>query len=156
MTQPRIVPSLEALAALEGEDLGTSDWIEVPQSRIDAFADATGDHQWIHVDPERAQKESPFGAAIAHGYLTLSLAPGLLAQLILVEGCSRIINSGIDKLRLKAPVPAGSRIRLSATLKNAKLVRGSMAHVTIAVRFEIEGESKPAMLGDLVYVYFRD
>jgi len=156
MTQPRVIPSLEALAALEDEDLGTSDWVDVPQSMIDAFADATGDRQWIHVDPERAAKESPFGGTIAHGYLTLSLVPGLLSQIVVVEGSSRVINSGIEKLKLKAPVPAGSRVRLAATVRKAKLVRGEMAHVTIAVRMEIEGESKPALQGDLVYIYFRN
>lgn len=156
MPSPRRIPSLEALAEIEGESLGTSDWVEVPQSRIDAFADATLDHQWIHTDPERAAKESPFGGTIAHGYLSLSLAPALLQQLIVVEGCSRIINSGIDKLRLKAAVPAGARVRLSARLANVRLVRGAMAHVTISVKIEIEGEAKPAMQGDLIYVYFTD
>ncbi len=156
MSTPRIIPSLEALAELEDEDLGASDWVDVPQSTIDAFADATGDHQWIHVDRERAERESPFGGTIAHGYLTLSLVPGLLSSLVVVEGCSRVINSGIEKLKLKAPVPAGSRVRLAATLKKTKLVRGEMAHVTIGVRMEIEGESKPALQGDLIYVYFRN
>lgn len=156
MASPRIVPSLAALAELEGEELGTSDWVDIPQSRIDAFADATLDHQWIHVDAERAAKESPFGTTIAHGYLTLALAPALLSQLIVVEGCSRIVNGGIDKLRMKAAVPAGSRVRLAARLANVRLVRGTMAHVTISVKLEIEGEAKPALLGDLIYVYFVD
>ncbi|MDH4016037.1 MAG: MaoC family dehydratase [Actinomycetota bacterium] len=156
MSSPTIIPSLEALAEREGEELGTSDWVEIPQSMIDAFADATGDHQWIHVDRERAEKESPFGGTIAHGYLTLSLVPGLLSQLVIVEGCSRVINSGIEKLKLKAPVPAGARVRLAAALKNVKVMRGEMAHVTIAVRIEIEDESKPALQGDLIYIYFRD
>ena len=156
MREPRILPSLEALAEIEGEDLGASDWVEIPQSKIDAFAEVTDDHQWIHVDPARAAAESPFGSTVAHGYLTLSLAPALLQTLIEVQGCSRIINSGIDKLRLKAPVAAGARVRLAASVKNVKLVRSQMAHVTLGVRFEIEGESKPAMQGDLIYVYFRD
>jgi len=156
MSQPRIIPSLEGLAEIEGEALGVSEWVDMPQSRIDAFAEATLDHQWIHTDPDRAASESPFGGTIAHGYLTLSLAPALLQQLILVEGCTRIINSGIDKLRLKAPVPADARVRLSATLSKVKIVGGKMAHVTIAVRMEIEGEAKPALQGDLIYVYFQD
>ncbi len=156
MSEPRIVASIDALADLENEDLGATDWVEVPQSMIDAFADATGDHQWIHVDPERAEKESPFGGTIAHGYLTLSLVPGLLSQLVVVDGVTRVINSGVEKLKLKAPVRAGSRVRLTATLKKAKVMRGEMAHVTIGVNVEIEGETKPALQGDLVYVYFRD
>jgi len=156
VTRPRVISGLEALAEHEGDDLGTSDWVEVPQSRIDAFADVTGDHQWIHVDRERAAKTSPFGGTIAHGYLTLALVPALLAELIVVEGCSRVVNGGIDRLRLKAPVPAGGRVRLSATLSKVKVVRGEMAHVTLAVRMEIEGESKPALQGELVYVYFAD
>lgn len=156
MREPRVIPSLEGLAEIEGEDLGVSDWVDIPQSMIDAFAEATLDHQWIHVDTERAAAESPFGSTIAHGYLTLSLAPALLQTLIEVDGCTRIINSGIDKLRLKAPVPAGGRVRLGAQVKKVKLVRGSMAHVTISVRFEIDGETKPAMQGDLIYVYFKD
>lgn len=156
MAEPRIIPSIESLAEIEGEDLGVSEWVDVPQSRIDAFAESTLDHQWIHTDPDRAAKESPFGGTIAHGYLTLSLAPALLQQLIVVEGCSRIVNSGIDKLRLKAPVLSGARVRLAAILSKVKVVRGQMAHVTIAVKIEIEGEAKPALQGDLVYVYFRD
>ena len=150
------VPSPLALPELLGKELPPSDWIVVDQARIDRFAEATGDHQWIHVDPERAALESPFGGTIAHGYLTLSLVPGLLSSLVVVEGCSRVINSGIEKLKLKAPVLSGSRVRLAATLKKAKLVRGEMAHVTIAVRMEIEGDSKPALQGDLIYVYFRN
>jgi acyl dehydratase len=154
MTGPRTIASLEALVSLEGEDLGCSDWVEISQKQIDAFAEATGDDQWIHVDRERAERESPFGGPVAHGYLTLALAPRLLHQMIAVEGCSRIINGGIDGLRLKAPVPAGARVRLAARLKKAKLVRGEMAHVTLGVRIEVEGEEKPALIGDLVFVYF--
>jgi acyl dehydratase len=142
-----------ALAALEGCDLGATAWREVSQAQIDAFADATGDHQWIHVDVERAKADSPFGGPIAHGYLTLALAPVLLPELIDVEGCAQVINAGIDRMRLKQPVPAGSRLRLAASVKSVRIIKGHTAHVTLSLRFEIEGEKKPACIADAIYVY---
>jgi acyl dehydratase len=150
------VESVPALAELEGRDLGATEWRVIPQSQIDAFADATGDHQWIHVDAERARAESPFGGPIAHGYLTLALAPVLLPELIEVAGCGRVINAGIDHMRLKQPVPAGSRLRLAASVKHVRIIRGSIAHVTLSLRFEIEGEKKPACIADAIYVYYAD
>jgi acyl dehydratase len=154
MPSPRIVTSLEALAEIEGEDLGATEWREVPQTQINAFAAATGDHQWIHVDEARAKAESPFGTTIAHGYLTLALAPVLLPELIIVSGCSQVINAGIDKMRLKTPVRSGVRIRLVAQVKKVRLMRGEAAHVSFALRFEIEGEARPACVADAVYVYY--
>ena len=102
-----------ALLDAEGTELGPTDWVTIDQERIDTFADATGDHQWIHVDPVRA-KDGPFGATIAHGYLTLALAPALLAELVEIRGARTVVNTGIDKLRLSAAVPAGPRGRLGA------------------------------------------
>ena len=148
------VDSVPALADLEGRDLGATQWRELPQSQIDAFAQATGDHQWIHVDVERAASDSPFGGTIAHGYLTLALAPVLLPELIEVGGCRQVINAGIDRMRLKQPVPAGSRIRLAAQVKKVRLIKGHTAHVTLSLRFEIEGEKRPACIADAIYVYY--
>lgn len=154
MANPLIIPDVASIADFEGRDLGSTDWRSVDQAQIDAFAAATGDHQWIHVDRERAERESPFGTTIAHGYLTIALAPVLLPDLVQVERCSRIVNSGIEHLRLRTPVPAGSRIRLRATLQSVRPLPGGSARVSLAIRFEIEGEKRPACTGDLVFVYF--
>lgn len=154
MANPLIIPSIEALAEHEGQDLGKTAWRRVDQTQIDAFAAATGDHQWIHTDPERAQRESPFGGTIAHGYLTLALAPVLLPELVQVQNCSRIVNSGIESLRLREPVPAGGQIRLGATIKSVRNLRGGAARVCLSIRFDIEGAGKPACSGELVFVYF--
>ena len=154
MANPLIIPDVASIADFEGHDLGRTDWRSVDQAQIDAFAAATGDQQWIHVDRERAERESPFGTTIAHGYLTIALAPVLLPDLVQVERCSRIVNSGIEHLRLRTPVPAGSRIRLRATLQSVRPLPGGSARVSLAIRFEIEGEKRPACTGDLVFVYF--
>ena len=138
-----------------GADLGKSEWVVVDQSRIDAFAAATGDHQWIHVDVERAKAESPFGGPIAHGYLTLALAPALLPQLVEIEKCSRIINYGVDRLRMKEPVAAGSRVRMGAKLTQARQITGGGVLATLALVFEVEGTKRPAATGEIVYVYYR-
>ncbi|KPC87575.1 dehydratase, partial [Streptomyces sp. NRRL WC-3753] len=110
MAEPRIFASVDELRAAVGEQLGHTDWLEIEQKRIDQFAEATGDHQWIHVDPEQA-KEGPFGTTIAHGYLTLSLLPVFGPQLISVEGVRMGVNYGVNKVRFPAPVPVGSRLR---------------------------------------------
>lgn len=137
-----------------GADLGESEWVLVDQKRIDAFAQATGDDQWIHVDAERARAESPFGGTIAHGYLTMGLAPALLPQLLAIEKCSRVVNYGIDKLRFKEPVRAGSRLRVGATVAHVRDIKGGAARVTLTLRFEVEGASRPACTADVVYVYY--
>ena len=153
MARPIELPNAGALADCVGRDLGTSDWVEVSQARIDAFAEATGDRQWIHCDAERAQRESPFKATVAHGYLTLSLVPVLLAQLLVVGGDGTVINAGVEKLRLSAPVPSGSRIRLSATIRDTrKLPRGGV-RVAFEIRIDVEGAAKPACHGEITYVY---
>ncbi|MFD8232217.1 MaoC family dehydratase [Streptomyces sp. NPDC059696] len=136
------VNGLDELKKLAGSDLGTSDWIEVTQERIDTFADATGDHQWIHVDPERAE-QGPFGAPIAHGYLTLSLFIPLFTELLDVQGVTTKVNYGLNKVRFPAPVKAGSRIRLTARLAEAEEVPGGV-QITVEGAIEIEGAAKPA------------
>lgn len=137
-----IVNGLDELKALAGTSLGTSDWIDITQDRINGFADATGDHQWIHTDPERAAA-GPFGAPIAHGYLTLSLFIPLFTGLLDVQGVSTKVNYGLNKVRFPAPVPVGSRIRLVARLAAVDEVGGGM-QITVDGTVEIEGGTKPA------------
>ena len=136
------VNGLGELKKLAGSDLGTSEWIEVTQERIDTFADATGDHQWIHVDPERA-KEGPFGAPIAHGYLTLSLFIPLFTELLDVQGVTTKVNYGLNKVRFPSPVKVGSRIRLAGRLAAVEDVPGGV-QITVDGTIEIEGAPKPA------------
>jgi acyl dehydratase len=143
------------LAELEGAaglELETSDWVTIEQRAIEQFADATGDHQWIHVDPERAA-QGPFGTTVAHGYLSLSLLPGLLGTMLSVTDARMGINYGIEKVRFTSPVPSGSRVRLKATINSAeKRGEGVLYHVGAEV--EIEGSDKPAMVGEVVYLVF--
>ncbi|MFF7371349.1 MaoC family dehydratase [Streptomyces tricolor] len=136
------VNGLEELKKLAGSDLGTSGWIEVTQERIDTFADATGDHQWIHVDRERAA-EGPFGAPVAHGCLTLSLFIPLFTELLDVRGVTTKVNYGLNRVRFPAPVRAGSRIRLAGRLAEAADVPGGV-QITVDGTLEIEGGAKPA------------
>ena len=135
-----------------GKQLGVSDWLEIDQDRIDKFADATGDHQWIHVDPERA-KDGPFGACIAHGYLTQSLVNFFLPQIVEVHGISMGVNYGADKLRFPAPVPVGSRIRGSAELIKAEEIKGCIQS-TVRVSVEIEGSDRPGCVIDTISRYY--
>ncbi|AXG14560.1 MaoC family dehydratase [Intrasporangium calvum] len=147
----RTFTGLEELAAAVGEQLGQSDWHEITQQQVDLFADATGDHQWIHVDPERA-KGGPFGQTIAHGYLTLSLLPVLAAEIYRVDGVQLGLNYGANKVRFPAPVPVGSRVRGSAQLLElTPIAVGTQAVVRMTV--EIEGGAKPACVADVVWVY---
>ncbi|MGW1911508.1 MaoC family dehydratase [Streptomyces sp. NPDC002076] len=136
------VNGLDELKKLAGGDLGTSEWIEVTQERIDTFADATGDHQWIHTDPERAA-QGPFGAPIAHGYLTLSLFIPLFTELLDVQGVTTKVNYGLNKVRFPAPVKVGSRIRLAARLTSVEDVPGGV-QITVDGTIEVEGGTKPA------------
>ncbi|MGW2046064.1 MaoC family dehydratase [Streptomyces sp. NPDC001858] len=136
------VNGVDELKKLAGSDLGTSEWIAVTQERIDTFADATGDHQWIHVDPERA-KDGPFGAPIAHGYLTLSLFIPLFTELLDVQGVTTKVNYGLNKVRFPAPVKVGSRIRLAGRLTEVEDVPGGV-QITVDGAIEIEGGAKPA------------
>ena len=142
----RTITGLAELKQAEGDDLGTSEWHEVTQQAIDAFADATGDHQWIHVDPERA-KQTPFGGTIAHGYYTLSLAPMLTEQIFDLEGFAFAVNYGLNKVRFPAPLPVGSRVRMQARLKALEEVPGG-AQMTVEVTFEREGGDKPVCVAE--------
>src|SRR3954467_8205199 len=139
------VDGIEGVRGLVGQPLGYSDWVTVSQEQVNQFADATGDHQWIHVDPERAAKESPFGGPIAHGYLTLSLLPMLMPQIVEITGFRMGVNYGTEKVRFPSPVPVGSRVRAGATLDRADPNGGGIAMV-VTVTVEVEGASKPAMV----------
>ena len=146
--------TLAELPSYVGGELGTSDWIEVTQERVNLFADATGDHQWIHVDVERAKAESPFGGPIAHGYLTLSLLASLSAQVLVVTDTVMAVNYGLNKVRFPSPVPVGSKVRLTATLKSVEEVTGGLQLVLSAV-IEREGGDKPVCIAEPVFRYYR-
>jgi acyl dehydratase len=142
--------SLAELPSLTGTELGTSDWYEVSQESVDLFADATGDHQWIHVDVERAKAESPFGGPIAHGYLTLSLLIPLWSQVLTVPDATMVVGYGLDKVRFPAPVPVGAKLRLTATLKDVEEVPGGL-QVTVTAVIEREGGDKPVCIAEPVF-----
>ena len=144
----RTITGLAELKRAEGDDLGTSEWHEVTQAAIDAFADATGDHQWIHVDPERA-KDTPFGGTIAHGYYTLSLAPKLGAEAYKMDGFAFALNYGLNKVRFPAPVPVDSKVRMRAKLAELEEIEGG-AQMTVVVTFEREGGEKPVCVAQSV------
>ncbi len=154
MPSPIRVPDVASLKEFEGVELGQSDWYTISQDQIDQFAHATGDKQWIHTDVERANRESPFGGTVAHGYLTVSLASAILPELILVEKYSQIVNYGIDKLRFREPVPAGARLRIGGTLAHVRNIKGGAARVTLALRWEVEGARRAVCQAELVYVYY--
>jgi acyl dehydratase len=154
MTPPTHINGIPELKRYIGVPLGTTGWVEVSQETIDRFADVTGDRQWIHTDVERARQESPFGGTIAHGYLTIAMIPVLMPELLLVDGVSMVVNSGIDKARLQSPVKAGGRICMSAEIKSVRELRSGAARVAIGFRFEVEDANKPACTGDVVYVYY--
>ena len=136
-----------------GQQLGKSDWLEIKQDRIDKFADATGDHQWIHVDPERA-KDGPFGACIAHGYLTQSLVNYFMPQIMEVQGISMGVNYGADRLRFPAPVPVGSRIRGSGEMLEAEDTKDGGVQVKVRVTVEIEGGDRPGCVIDTISRFY--
>ena len=138
------------LAGLQGQELGSSDWYEVTQEAVNLFAEATGDHQWIHVDVERAKKESPFGGPIAHGYLTLSLLVPLLAQVLTVSDAVMGVNYGLNKVRFPSPVPVGSKVRASASLKEVTEFAGGLQY-SLTVTVEREGGDKPVCVAEPVY-----
>ncbi|PJZ75729.1 MaoC family dehydratase [Leptospira neocaledonica] len=147
-----VLSSFAELQAYEGKELGVSDAHEITQAQIDTFANATLDHQWIHTDPARAAKESPFGTTIAHGYLTLSMAPYLLSQILELRNIKMGINYGMEKLRFLDPVKVGSKLRLRAELVELKDLRGT-ARMTLKLSFEVEGAAKPAAIGEVIYLY---
>jgi len=149
---PHVIRTLEEAQALVGQELGVSQWIVVDQERINLFADATEDHQWIHVDPEKA-KDGPFGACVAHGYLTLSLVNYFLPQLIDVQGIKMGVNVGLDRVRFPSPVTVGSRIRGSGEIIAVEEIKGAIQSV-VRVTVEIEGSDKPACVADTISRYF--
>ena len=147
-----IINSYEEFAAHLGEQLGVSDWLEVDQERINLFADATLDHQWIHVDVEKAKKESQYKNTIAHGYLTLSLLPYLWSQIIEVNNIKMLVNYGMDKMRFGQPVVTGSKVRLVTKLQSISNLRG-ICKAEIEFKIEIEGQRKPALEGVATFLY---
>ena len=148
------VDGIAGLKELVGQHLGYSDYMEITQERVNLFADATGDHQWIHVDVERAKKEMPGGKTIAHGYLTLSLVPRMAATLLEVEKRSRGINYGSNKVRFITPVQAGARIRVRQRITGAEEVAGNGVRVSSEMTVEIEGQAKPALVGEIIGVRY--
>ena len=154
MSPLTVIPGVDALRDYVGKTFGPSDWLEITQERIDRFAEATGDDQWIHTDPERARRESPFGETVAHGYLTLALAPALLKQLVWVEGEPTVLNTGLEKMRLTTPVPVGARVRMRIEVKAVRdMPRGAGVRATFGLVFEVEGAKRPACTANAVLVY---
>lgn len=151
----QIIRSIEDAKALEGKEVGVSDWVTVDQERIDKFADATDDFQWIHVDRERAAKELPNGKTIAHGYLTLALIPALTTDFVHVEKLTRAINFGCNKVRFYTVVASGARVRVRATVLQVRK-RGGALHMTSEITVEVEGERKPACVAETIGIYFFD
>ncbi len=153
MTVGLVFSSPQQVAAAVGMKLGEGPWLTIDQERIDKFADATGDFQWIHVDPERA-RHGPFGKTVAHGYLTFSLINMFLPELFRAEGMKMGINYGADRLRFPAPVPVGSRLRAVAELVGADVLEGNAVQTTVRVTMEIEGSAKPACVADILGRYY--
>ncbi len=148
-----VIESIEDAKALIGEEVGLSDWVVIDQNRIDQFAEATTDYQWIHVDTERCAREMPDGRTIAHGYLTLSLIPALTGDFVEVKNLARAINFGANKVRFYTPVPAGARVRARVTVLQARLRAGALM-ITSETRIEVEGERKPACVAETLGMYF--
>lgn len=149
-----IVEKPQDLLGMVGTRMGPTGWVEVRQDRVDTFADCTGDHQWIHVDVERA-KSGPFGGTIAHGYLTLSMVNLFLPELVEVRGFAHAVNVGLDRLRFLAPVVVGSRIRAVSEIVSAEEIKGAIQAV-VRVTIEIEGNDKPALIADTISRYFPE
>ena len=152
----RTIESFEAMKALTGEEIGISPWVDVTQERIDKFAEATGDFQWIHVDRERAARELPGGKTIAHGYLTLSLLPQMIYRIYRIEGVAHGLNYGSNRIRFTAPVPAGSRVRARLRVRKAEDVKGAGLRVTGEVTVEIEGADRPACVAETISVVYPE
>ena len=146
----QVIGSIDDALAMIGDELGVSRWVDIDQSRIDAFADTTMDHQWIHVDVEKAKAESPYGATIAHGFLTLSLIPGVSKDNYIVKNAKLGINYGLNKVRFLAPVTSGSRIRVRSQLTDATKVGDDTVNLTVRHTVEIDGVEKPAAVAELI------
>jgi acyl dehydratase len=148
---PYVIHGVAGLQERAGSSLGTSNWVTVDQEMVTTFADLTGDRQWIHVDPERA-RQGPFGATVAHGFLTLGMSTGLLWDIFTVEDVGMILNYGLNRVRFPAPLPVGSRIRMHASLAEASEIAGGL-QVVYHLEYEIEGKKKPCCVADLVFRY---
>jgi len=145
--------TMAELPLLKGKELGTSPWIEITQERVNTFAEATDDHQWIHVDVERAKRESPFGGPVAHGYLTLSLLVPLWSHMLTVTDAAAVVNYGLNRVRFPSPVPVGGKIRLTATVTDVEEVKGGL-QLTVGAVIELEGASKPACVAEPVFRFY--
>jgi len=150
-----VIKTLEDAKALEGQEVGVSNWILVDQERINKFADATDDHQWIHTDPERAAREFPLGTTCAHGYLTISLIPALIDDIVEFVGLERLINYGINKARFRTMVPAGSQVRVRTVLKSARKRAGAL-QLILNCAIEMEGQLRPVASAEIVVMYFLE
>jgi acyl dehydratase len=148
----RTFESVADLAAATGETIGQSDWVTISQEEVNLFADATGDHQWIHVDPERA-KDGPFGKTIAHGFMTLSLLPRLQHEMYTVKGIKLAINYGLNKVRFPSPVPVGSKVRATTTLVGVEDLGNGTVQGTMSTTIEVEGSPKPACVAESIIRY---
>ncbi|MET3984508.1 MaoC family dehydratase [Streptomyces sp. PvR034] len=148
-----IADGLDALTSLGGADLGRTEWLEITQDRVNTFADATDDHQWIHTDPERAG-DGPFGGPIAHGYLTLSLIIPLFGKLLGITGTKMSVNYGLDKVRFPSPVRVGAKIRLHGLVGTVEEVKGNGVQMPITFTVEVEGSAKPACVAEAVYRHY--
>lgn len=152
----RIPPTYEQLRTMEGQELGVSDWMVVDQARIDQFAECTGDRQWIHIDPERARRQSPFRTTIAHGYLTLSIIGCLSQEMgVIPENTQAAFNYGLDRVRFMAPVRVGSRVRLRVTLLSMEDKGPGQYLMKVANTIEIEGEEKPALTAETLAMFYE-
>ncbi|MCZ0210115.1 MaoC family dehydratase [Streptomyces achromogenes] len=150
---PTTAHGLDELKSLAGTDLGRTDWREITQDRVNTFADATDDHQWIHTDPERA-KAGPFGGPIAHGYLTLSLIIPLFNELLEIDGIAMSVNYGLEKVRFPSPVPVGAKIRLHGVVDSVEDVKGDGVQMRLTFTVEAEGSAKPACVAQAVYRHY--
>jgi len=150
----KVIQGIPGLKELVGQHLGYSDYLEITQERVNTFAEATGDHQWIHIDPERAKAESPFGGPVAHGYLTLSLGPVLAPEIMRVDGIKMGVNYGTGKVRFPSPVPVGSKLRLGSELNSVDDIAGG-AQVTMTFTFEVEGVTKPSCVAEVIFRYYE-
>jgi acyl dehydratase len=148
----RTFESVDELVAAKGEELGSSEWVTISQDEVNLFADATGDHQWIHVDAEKAAK-GPFGTTIVHGFMTLALLPRLMHQIFAVNGIKMGINYGLNKVRFPSPVPVGSKVRATSTLTDTQDVGQGTVQVTVTTAIEIEGAAKPACVAESILRY---
>jgi acyl dehydratase len=145
--------TIAGLPALKGQEVGTSSWIEITQQQVNTFADATDDHQWIHIDVERAKRESPFGGPVAHGYLTLSLLIPMWSEVLKVTDAAMGVNYGLNKVRFPTPVPVGGKIRMTATLTDVTEVKDGL-QVTVSAVIELEGSEKPACVAEPIFRFY--